>query len=174
MFHGVKGCTGCSYARRSLAIWSSVLQPGSLSASRQQGEHDRRRACRINTRAPRHKQNSRMPRWQARTSAAVLSPRIRAPCAPLHPMEHRRSICCQGMASVANRAHCRRNPRAKKEKGQSRRELSERLDVGRPEMFGGLLVPNISGSMGSDCGPLRRRHSAQKAVPFPLVAGRWG
>jgi hypothetical protein len=43
------------------------------------------------------------------------------------------------MASVANRAHCRRNPRAKKEKGQSRRELSERLDVGRPEMFGGLL-----------------------------------
>ena len=77
------------------------------------------------------------------------------------------------MASVANRAHCRRNPRAKKEKGQSRRELSERLDVGRPEMFGGLLVPNISGSMGSDCGPLRRRHSAQKAVPFPMVVGRW-
>src|SRR5260221_5907104 len=53
VFHGVKGCTGCSYARRSLAIWSSVLQPGSLSAGRQQGEHDRRRACRINTRAPR-------------------------------------------------------------------------------------------------------------------------
>ena len=52
------------------------------------------------------------------------------------------------MASVANRAHCRRNPRAKKEKGQSRRELSERLDVGRPEMFGGLLVPNISGIDG--------------------------
>jgi hypothetical protein len=37
----------------ALAIWSSVLQPGSLSAGRQQGEHDRRHACRINTRAPR-------------------------------------------------------------------------------------------------------------------------
>jgi hypothetical protein len=56
----------------ALAIWSSVLQPGSLSAGRQQGEHDRRRACRINTRAPRDKQNSRMPRWQARTSGECL------------------------------------------------------------------------------------------------------
>jgi hypothetical protein len=35
-------------------------------------EHDRRRACRINTRAPRDKQNSRMPRWQARTSGECL------------------------------------------------------------------------------------------------------
>jgi hypothetical protein len=30
----------------------------------------------------------------------------------------------------------------------------------------GVLVPNISGSMGCDCGPLRGGHSAQKAVPF--------
>src|SRR6266852_8441518 len=57
----------------TLAIWSSVLQPGSLSAGRQQGEHDRRRACRINTRAPRDKQNSRMPRWQARTSGRPIA-----------------------------------------------------------------------------------------------------
>jgi hypothetical protein len=35
-------------------------------------------------------------------------------------------------------------------KGAVAAELSERLDVGRPEMFGGLFVPNISGSMGSD------------------------
>src|SRR5262245_10823646 len=34
-----------------------------------------------------------------------------------------------------------------------------------PRCSGGL-VPNISGSMGSDCGPLRRPSSAQKAVPF--------
>ncbi len=57
----------------ALAIWSSVLQPGSLSAGRQQGEHDRRRACHINTRAPRDKQNSRMPRWQARTSGRPIA-----------------------------------------------------------------------------------------------------
>jgi hypothetical protein len=56
-------------------------------------------------------------------------------------------------------------------KGQSRRELSERLDVGRSEMFGGL-VPNISGSMGWACGPLQGRHSAQKAVPFRRLPGR--
>src|SRR5262249_42260956 len=77
------------------------------------------------------------------------------------------------MANVANRAHFRRNPRGRKEKGKSRREISERLDVGRPEMFGGALVPNISGSMGCDCGPLRRRHSAEKAVPFPGAACRF-
>ena len=82
MFHGVKGCTGCSYARRSLAIWSSVLQPGSLSAGRQQGEHDRRRACRINTRAPRDKQNSRMPRWQARTSGRPIASHKSTLCTP--------------------------------------------------------------------------------------------
>src|SRR5262249_49194636 len=35
-------------------------------------------------------------------------------------------------------------------------ELSERSDVGRPEMFGGLFVPNISGSMGSDPSATRR------------------
>jgi len=34
-----------------------------------------------------------------------------------------------------------------------------------PRCSGGL-VPNISGSMGNDCGPLRRPSSAQKAVPF--------
>jgi hypothetical protein len=34
----------------------------------------------------------------------------------------------------------------------------------------GALVPNISGSMDSGCGPLRRRHSAEKAVPFPSAA----
>src|SRR5258707_13657482 len=49
----------------ALAIWSSVLQPGSLSAGRQQGEHDRRRACRINKTTPRGKQKQRMPRRQA-------------------------------------------------------------------------------------------------------------
>jgi hypothetical protein len=40
-----------------------------------------------------------------------------------------------------------------------------------PRMFGGALVPSISGSMESDCGPLRRRHSAEKAVLFraPLI-----
>jgi hypothetical protein len=72
----------------ALAIWSSVLQPGSLSAGRQQGEHDRRRACRINTRAPRDKQNSRMPRWQARTSGRPIASPIRA-CATLHARERR-------------------------------------------------------------------------------------
>ena len=40
-----------------------------------------------------------------------------------------------------------------------------------PRCSGGL-VPNISGSMGSDCGPLRRRHSAEKAVPFLSAARR--
>ena len=41
-----------------------------------------------------------------------------------------------------------------------------------PRMFGAALVPNISGSMESDCGPLRRRHSAEKAMPFPSAARR--
>jgi hypothetical protein len=77
----------------ALAIWSSVLQPGALSAGRQQGEHDRRRACRINTRAPRDKQNSRMPRWQARTSGRPIASPIRA-CAPAHGQEHARSLSC--------------------------------------------------------------------------------
>src|SRR2546427_11684505 len=36
----------------------------------------------------------------------------------------------------------------------------------------GALVPNISGSMGTDCGPLRRRHSAEKAAPLPSAARR--
>ncbi len=36
----------------------------------------------------------------------------------------------------------------------------------------GALVPNISGSMGTDCGPLQRRHSAEKAVPLPSAARR--
>src|SRR5215467_7661611 len=40
-----------------------------------------------------------------------------------------------------------------------------------PRCSGGL-VPNISGSMGSGCGPLRRRHSAEKTVPFPSAARR--
>jgi len=66
----------------ALAIWSSVLQPGSLSAGRQQGEHDRRRACRINTRAPRDKQNSRMPRWQARASGRPIASHKSTLCTP--------------------------------------------------------------------------------------------
>src|SRR5262249_426583 len=40
-----------------------------------------------------------------------------------------------------------------------------------PRCSGGL-VRNISGSMGRDCGALRRRHSAEKAVPFPSAARR--
>ncbi len=36
----------------------------------------------------------------------------------------------------------------------------------------GALIPNISGSVGSDRGSLRRRHSAEKAVPFPSAARR--
>jgi hypothetical protein len=45
------------------------------------------------------------------------------------------------------------------------RELSASLDVGRPASVRGALVPNISGSMGSDCGP-RRRRPAERAVCF--------
>jgi hypothetical protein len=41
-----------------------------------------------------------------------------------------------------------------------------------PSRMFGALVPNISGSMGTDCGPLRRRHSAEKAVPLPSAARR--
>ena len=37
----------------------------------------------------------------------------------------------------------------------------------------GVLVPNISGSMGCDCGPLRRCPSAEKAVLFPSAARRF-
>jgi hypothetical protein len=36
----------------------------------------------------------------------------------------------------------------------------------------GALIPNISGSVGSDRGPLRRRHSAEKVVPFPSAMRR--
>lgn len=50
-------------------------------------------------------------------------------------------------------------------KGAVAAEPSERLDVGRPEMFGGLFVPNISGSMGSDCGPLEAPQRKRRAVP---------
>src|SRR5262249_61032069 len=37
----------------------------------------------------------------------------------------------------------------------------------------GVLVPNIFGSMGCDCGPLRRCPSAEKAVLFPSAARRF-
>jgi hypothetical protein len=58
-------------------------------------------------------------------------------------------------------------------KGAVAAELSERLDVGRPGMFGGLLVPNISGSMGSDCGPLEGATAQKASRPRTLhVDGR--
>jgi hypothetical protein len=65
--------------------------------------------------------------------------------------------------SVANRTHSRKNPRGKKERGQSWRELSERMEVGRPNVRG---APNISGSMSIHCGPLQRAHCGKgRAVP---------
>ena len=50
-------------------------------------------------------------------------------------------------------------------KGQSRRELSERLDVGRSEMFGGFSSEHFW-TDGLRLRAATRRHSAQKAVPF--------
>src|SRR6516164_5420157 len=64
------------------------------------------------------------------------------------------------MAGAANRAHCRSNPR----KERSRRELSERLDVGRPEMFGGFSSEHFWID-GSDCGPAEGA-AAQRPI-FP-------
>ena len=45
-------------------------------------DRDRQRACRINTRAPRDKQNSRMPRWQARTSGRPIVSHRSTLCTP--------------------------------------------------------------------------------------------
>jgi len=50
--------------------------------------------------------------------------------------------------------------------------VSATAALGGVENVRGALIPNISGSMGSDCGPLRRRHSAEKAVPLPSAARR--
>jgi hypothetical protein len=51
-------------------------------------------------------------------------------------------------------------------KGQSRRELSERLDVGRSEMFGGLSSEHFWIDGLRLRAATKARHSAQKAVPF--------
>src|SRR5262249_53228324 len=49
---------------------------------------------------------------------------------------------------------------------------SEMLNVGRPEMFGGL-VPNISGSIGSDCGAATKAPQRGKGrARFPHAARR--
>jgi hypothetical protein len=74
-----------------------------------------------------------------------------------------RDIC----VCVADRAHCRRNPRGASRGGNYPKNWM--LAVANVR---GALVPNISGSMGTDCGPLRRRHSAEKAVPLPSAARR--
>jgi hypothetical protein len=67
-------------------------------------------------------------------------------------------------ADVADRAHFRRNPRGRK-KRQSRRELSERLEVGRPEMFGGFSSGHFW-IEGCDCGRLRGPQRGKgRAVP---------
>src|SRR5262245_22270556 len=52
--------------------------------------------------------------------------------------------------TVANRAHCRRNPRGEEWKGQSRREPSERLDVR-------LLLPSVPSPGGGPTGMHRTR-----------------
>jgi hypothetical protein len=65
----------CDLEQRPTA-WLSQRRP----AARR--EHDRRRACRINTRAPRDKQNSRMPRWQARTSGRPIASHKSTLCTP--------------------------------------------------------------------------------------------
>src|SRR5258707_13790080 len=76
------------------------------------------------------------------------------------------------MASVANRAHCRRNLRGKKEKGSRRGNCLKGWMLVAPRCSGGL-VPDISGSRGCDCGPLRKRPSAEKAAPSPRAARRF-
>ncbi len=50
--------------------------------------------------------------------------------------------------------------------------MSATATLGGVENVRGTLIPNISGSVGSDRGSLRRRHSAEKAVPFPSAARR--
>jgi len=50
--------------------------------------------------------------------------------------------------------------------------VSATATLGGVENVRGALIPNISGSVGSDRGSLRRRHSAEKAVPFPSAARR--
>jgi hypothetical protein len=50
--------------------------------------------------------------------------------------------------------------------------VSATATLGGVENVRGTLIPNISGSVGSDRGSLRRRHSAEKAVPFPSAARR--
>ncbi len=50
--------------------------------------------------------------------------------------------------------------------------MSATATLGGVENVRGALIPNISGSVGSDRGSLRRRHSAEKAVPFPSAARR--
>ena len=51
-------------------------------------------------------------------------------------------------------------------KGQSRRELSERLDVGRSERFGGFSSEHFWIRWAATAGRYEGGRSAQKAVPF--------
>ena len=83
-------------------------------------------------------------------------------------MWYRASACA---TTVANRAHCRRNPRGDERKGNRGGNYPKNWMLAVANVRG-ALVPNISGSTGTDCGPLRRRHSAEKAVPLPSAARR--
>jgi len=58
-----------------------------------------------------------------------------------------------------------------RKKGQSRREPSERLDVGRPEMFGGLWFRTFLDRWAATAGRYEGA-TAEQAVPFPSAARR--
>jgi|SRR6516162_5215698 len=76
------------------------------------------------------------------------------------------------MASVANRAHCRRNLRGKKEKGSRGGNCLKGWMLAVPTCSGGFS----SGHFWIDGLRLRaatKRPSAEKAVPFPRAARRF-
>jgi hypothetical protein len=61
--------------------------------------------------------------------------------------------------------------KGERKKRRSRRELSESLDVGRPEMFGGLEFRTFLDRWAATAGRYEGA-TAEKAVPFPSVARR--
>jgi hypothetical protein len=80
-------------------------------------------------------------------------------------VRHRASRVSAGATSVAIRAHCRRNLRGKKERGSRGRNCPKGWMLAVPRCSGGFSS-DISGSMGSDCGPLRRRRGGKgRAAP---------
>jgi hypothetical protein len=75
------------------------------------------------------------------------------------------AIYQHGATSVAKQSTLPEESKREERKGQSRRELSERLYVGRPEMFGGLLVPNILDRWAATAGRTKAPQRKRGAVP---------